>query len=95
MPKGLGAPSGCTMRYIHGYVFVIVIMCCSENANEPDVRICLDGILPPCNVISIGIAHNFPFDDHVGSGLSCGRMILRCVRVNTNVMKTMSFLMLV
>jgi len=34
-----------------------------ENSKEPDVRICLDDITPPCNVISIGIAYNFIFDD--------------------------------
>ena len=34
-----------------------------ENAREPDVRICLDNIKPPCNVISVGIAYNFIFDD--------------------------------
>ena len=34
-----------------------------ENSKEPDVRICLDNIKPPCNVISIGIAYNFIFDD--------------------------------
>ena len=34
-----------------------------ENAKEPDLRICLDDIKPPCNVISVGIAYNFIFDD--------------------------------
>lgn len=34
-----------------------------ENSKEPDVRICLDNIRPPCNVISVGIAYNFIFDD--------------------------------
>ena len=34
-----------------------------ENSKEPDVRICLDNIKPPCNVISVGIAYNFIFDD--------------------------------
>lgn len=36
-----------------------------ENALEPDVHICMDNILPPCNVISIGIAYNFLFDDYM------------------------------
>lgn len=30
---------------------------------EPDVRICLDNISPPCNVLSIGIANIWHFDD--------------------------------
>ena len=33
-----------------------------ENEKEPDIRICMDNIKPPCNVISIGIAYNFIFD---------------------------------
>ena len=33
-----------------------------ENKKEPDVRICMDNIKPPCNVISVGIAYNFIFD---------------------------------
>ena len=34
-----------------------------ENRLEPEVRICLDDIRPPCNVLSIGIDYNFIFDD--------------------------------
>ena len=34
-----------------------------ENSLEPEVRICLDDIRPPCNVLSIGIDYNFIFDD--------------------------------
>ena len=47
-----------------------------ENSKEPDVRICLDNIKPPCNVISVGIAYNFIFD------------YMRIIYVKTNVYRT-------
>ena len=34
-----------------------------ENRLEPEVRICLDDIRPPCHVLSFGIDYNFIFDD--------------------------------
>ena len=33
------------------------------NSKEPIVKICLDNIKVPCNVLSFGIDHNFVFDD--------------------------------
>ena len=33
------------------------------NSKEPIVKICLDNIKIPCNVLSFGIDHNFVFDD--------------------------------
>ena len=35
----------------------------NPNKQEPEVRVCLDHLKPPCNVISIGIDYDFLFDD--------------------------------